>query len=169
MDAYPHRPLLRSGREGRPNGSLRVIARAGAGQPFKDFLFWTFSGRPPGVGGGDSEDTFEPPRWRSSAFASVTRNGSNVATAFKAVQADDTVGIFVKPTLARAVVPVMLVGSDATVVDASAPAGSKVSAIGLERDGLRRCVLAVNASFLNSDTSASWAGVYTRTKVCRLR
>lgn len=153
----------------RPNGSLRVIARAGAGQPFKDFLFWTFSGRPPGVGGGDSEDTFEPPRWRSSAFASVTRNGSNVATAFKAVQADDTVGIFVKPTLARAVVPVMLVGSDATVVDASAPAGSKVSAIGLERDGLRRCVLAVNASFLNSDTSASWAGVYTRTKVCRLR
>jgi len=150
----------------RPNGSLKVIARAGEGQPFKDFLFWTFSGRPPGVGGGDSEDTFEPPRWRSSAFVSVTRN---VTTAFKAIWADDTVGIFVKPTLARPVVPVMMIGADAAAVDAAAPAGSKISAVGLERDGLRRCVLAVNASFLNVDTSETWAGVYTRANVCRLR
>lgn len=152
----------------RPNGSLSVIARAGDGKPFKDFLFWTFSGRPPGVGDADAEET-EPPRWRSSAFASVSRNENSVATAFKAVRADDAVGIFVKPALFKAVIPVIVVGNDAAAVDAAAPAGAKISAIGLERDGLRRCVLAVNASFLNPDTSASWAGVYTWRKVCRLR
>lgn len=152
----------------RPNGKLKLVARAGTGQQFKDFVFWTFSGRPPGVGDSDSED-FEPPRWRSTAFFAISRNRTNVASAFKATTSDDKVGIFAKSSLRRNVVPVLLVGDSSANVDASAPSGSVVSAVGLERDGLRNCVLAVNASFLNESTSESWAGVYTRRDVCRLK
>jgi hypothetical protein len=148
----------------RPNGELTLVARAGESQPFKDFLFWTFSGRPPGVGESDAED-FEPPRWRSSSFFTIFKN----ASAFKAIRSDDATGIFVKPSLKKPISAILLIGSDASLVDASAPVGAAVSAVGLERDGLRRCVLAVNASFLNTDTSASWAGVYSRTNICRLR
>lgn len=152
----------------RPNGGLKLVARAGTGQQFKDFVFWTFSGRPPGVGDSDSED-FEPPRWRSTAFFAISRGRANVASAFKATTSDDKVGIFARSSLKRSVVPVLLVGDGSANVDASAPSGSVVSAVGLERDGLRNCVLAVNASFLNASTSESWAGVYTRRDVCRLK
>ena len=152
----------------RANGALKLVARAGEGQQFKDFLFWTFSGRPPGVGESDSED-FEPPRWRSTAFFTISKNGTGVASAFKATTNEDKVGIYGRALLRRGIVPLMVLGDDASTVDISAPVGSKVSAAGLERDGLRNCVLAINASFLNADTSETWAGVYTRRDVCRLR
>lgn len=151
----------------RPNGTIRLVARAGVGQAFKDFLFWTFSGRPPGVGESDAED-FEPPRWRSSAFIATSRNGGSVANAFKAVNSGDVVGVYMKPTLQKPAFPKIVVGDDAALVDPAAPPGAKVASVGLEREGLRKCVLAVNAGFLNETTSASWAGVYTSSRnVCR--
>ena len=152
----------------RPNGALKVVARAGEGQQFKDFLFWTFSGRPPGVGESDSED-FELPRWRSTAFFSASKNGANVASAFKATTSDDKIGIFGRSSLRRGISPLLIVGDDAAIVDANAPTGSKISALGLEREGLRKCILAINASFLNASTSETWAGLYTRRNICRLR
>ena len=150
----------------RATGNIKLIARAGVGQQFSDFLFWTFSGRPPGVGESDSED-FEPPRWRSTAFISVSRKLAIVASAFKAVTSAGAVGVFRKPTLLKPILPVMVVGDDAAGIDAAAPAGSKVSSVGIEREGLRNCVLAVNAGFLNESTGETWAGVYTKKNVCR--
>ena len=54
----------------------------------------------------------------------------------------------------------LLTGSDARKLDPEAPAGSLVTALGIERDGFRGCRLALNASALNATTSASWAGIY---------
>lgn len=152
----------------RPNGSINLIARAGTGQAYKDFLFWTFSGRPPGVGDSDSED-FEPPRWRSTAFISVSRNGPSVISAFKALTTQDAVGIYLKKALARPIEPAVVVGDDAAAIDPAAPAGAKVSSVGLERDGLRKCALAVNAGFLNVTSGETWAGVYLKNRACRRR
>jgi hypothetical protein len=48
-------------------------------------------------------------------------------------------------------------------LDAQAPAGSLVSAIGIERDGLRNGRLALTASMLNQVTGEAWAGIYLTT------
>jgi hypothetical protein len=152
----------------RPNGQLRLVARAGLRQDFKDFLFWVFSGRPPGVGGGDGGEDFELPRWRASAFVAVSKNGTAAASTFKATKASGETGLYRRLSAGPAGViePVILVGDLASTIDPAAPAGSVVSAVGVERDGYRSCVLSVNASFLNSTTSESWAGVYVDKSAC---
>ena len=45
--------------------------------PFDDFVFWNYSGKPPCVGIGGhgeegAEDDGEPARWRSSSFVAVS-------------------------------------------------------------------------------------------------
>jgi hypothetical protein len=146
-------------------GRLRMVARAGAGQVFKDFLFWTFSGRPPGVGSSDDND-FELPRWRSSSFIASSPNGSDLATMLKGVTNSDRVGIFLQRKAIRGVGPVILLGDAASSIDARAPAGAVVTAVGMERDGFRDCKLGVAVSFLNSTTSESWAGIYLEPSAC---
>ncbi len=148
----------------RPDGSIRKIAQSGPDSTYKDFLFWVFSGRPPGTADSESED-FEGPRWRSSAFVAVTARGTGIATAFKAKKQDNEVGIYSRVGL-DPIQPVVVVGQDAATIDPAAPAGAAVSAVGLERDGFRNCVLAINASFLNATTSESWAGVYATPSYC---
>jgi hypothetical protein len=137
------------------------------GGEFVDLLYWTFSGRPPGVGDSDSED-FEDPRWRSAAFAATyTRNGK-AQVAFKArkptVPAIDGLYLTVAPASPSIYRTIVETGSGATLIDPAAPAGAKVTTVGLERDGLRNGWLTIVASMLDPITSESWAGVYlTRT------
>jgi hypothetical protein len=57
-------------------------------------------------------------------------------------------------------VTVVDTATSGTAIDAAAPAGSVVSAVGLERDGFRGRYLALSISMLNEATSESWAGVY---------
>ncbi len=163
-------------------GKAYMVARTGtSANGFLDFLFWNFSGRPPDAGGGD-EPTLEPPRWRSSAFGAVSspkRNSSRLA--FKALEADGTVGIYLAGTgpsertasvlldtntLATAIDP----AAPTTVVDrdgAVLPTTLYVTTMGIERDGFRSSgteaggsFLAVNASMANADASVTWAGIY---------
>jgi hypothetical protein len=58
------------------NNVLYLIARTSTdnGGEFDDFVFWNYSGAPPGVGpeDGDSDTDQEPPRFRSSSFISVS-------------------------------------------------------------------------------------------------
>ncbi len=135
------------------------------GGEYSDFLYWTFSGRPPGVGDGDTED-FEPPRWRSAAFVATYSRSGKAQVAFKARRPTMIDGIYLtvapsSPAIYRTVVET---NSGGTLIDPAAPAGTFVTAVGLERDGLRNGWLAVAASMLNPVTSESWAGVYvTRT------
>jgi hypothetical protein len=136
------------------------------GGEYNDFLYWTFSGRPPGVGDSDSED-FEDPRWRSAAFAAVYTKAGKAQVAFKARRMTGIDGIYLtatpsSPAIYRTVVETT---SGATLIDPTAPAGTFVTTVGLERDSLRNGWLAVVASMLNPVTSESWAGVYlTRTE-----
>ena len=137
------------------------------GGEFVDLLYWTFSGRPPGVGDSDSED-FEEPRWRSAAFATAYTSRGKAQVAFKARKptqpAVDGLYLTVSPSSPSVYRTIVETGSGATLIDATAPAGAKVTTVGLERDGLRNGWLAIVASMLDPITSESWAGVYlTRT------
>jgi len=147
----------------RPNAETRLIARAAPSGQFQDFLFWVFSGHLPS---GDDPDA-ELPRWRASAFiANSAYNRTDVSTVFKALKSNGTSGLYIRPALAKTVEPLILLGTPARAIDPAAPAGSVVTAVGVERDGFRNCHLAVNASFLNSTTSESWAGVYVEKNAC---
>lgn len=132
------------------------------GTEYLDFLYWTFSGRPPGVGESDAED-FEAPRWRSAAFAATYSQASKSQVAFKGRKQSMTDGIYLTTATSSPIVitKVIETGMDGSVIDSQA-AGVPVISVGLERDGLRNGWLAIAASMANADTG--WAGVYlTRT------
>ncbi|MFP5236285.1 MAG: IPT/TIG domain-containing protein [Acidobacteriota bacterium] len=163
---------------------LTAIAKTDSGE-FTDFLYWVFSGRPPNVGdttgngsggsgedgdsGGDvpgSDEIPEPPRWRSSAFVSVDAAPSmgpgqdGFVVAFKAT-ADSSDGIYLAHSsdLSR-VQTVVDTTTTATDIDSEAPAGSLITTVGMERDGLRNNRLVLTSSMLNSETTESNAGIY---------
>ena len=139
--------------------SRRVVPVAIAGEGFDDFVYWNFSGSP-GTGGDEGGDQ-EPPRWRSTSFVAVESAGpAAYRVAFKArTGTDDAIAMRVGPHEhpATIVVSTQTAGTD---LDAQAPAGSLVSAIGIERDGLRNGRLALAASMLNETTGEAWAGIY---------
>lgn len=135
------------------------------GGEYLDFMYWTFSGRPPGVGDSDSED-FEEPRWRSAAFAATYTTSGKAQVAFKGRKQTLIDGIYLtvapaSPAVYRTVIETT---SGATLIDPAAPAEAAITTVGLERDGLRNGWLAIAASMLDPISGASWAGVYvTRT------
>jgi hypothetical protein len=123
------------------------------------------------VGGGHEGDEGtedrEPPRWRSSAFAAISLiSSASYAVAFKGTQ-EGVPGIFLGDGSAAPLTLVKL-GDDGKKIDPLAPALSKVTAIGIEREGLRGQNLAITASMLyegidpvtNEPVSIGWAGIY---------
>jgi hypothetical protein len=152
-------------------GTITKVARTG--ETFSDFLFWNFSGKPPGVGGSEEEsDEGEAPRWRSSAFVSVSRDLSGTfLAAFKARQGqlDPVENSYIDP------VDGLYVGNSAEVIalldttqngqllDPAAPVGSKISALAIERESFRGTWLAVTATMLEPVSSESLAGIYFTT------
>ncbi len=144
-------------------GITRLIEKTN--QDFKDFLFWNFSGKVPGVGGEEGgEDDGEPARWRSAAFVAISGTGNRVQTAFKALKNDDSVGIYLADGVS-AYRTVLDTHTDGQNLDPEAPSGSKVVAVGVERDGFRNRRLVVNASMAADTASAEgesegWAGIY---------
>jgi len=137
----------------------KTWAVAKAPTQYGDFLFWNFSGMVPGVGGGEdgSEEDGEPARWRSSAFVAV----SGTRTAFKAVSGN-IVGVYLSKTPGKPVVTVVSNRTDGRALDPDAPAGSKVTEVGLEREGLRGDWLAVSAKMAvkGGGEEDGMAGVY---------
>lgn len=147
-------------------GTLTPVARTNA-DGIDDFLFWVFSGRPPGTGGGD-EDAEEPPRWRSSAFVSVsTSRDATYDLAFKARRGTVS-GIYLRNGAAGGISgglrTAIATGQLATAIDPGAPAGALVTSVGLEREGLRNGRLAVTAAMLyegeTEEETVGWAGIY---------
>jgi hypothetical protein len=130
-------------------GGTHAVATTNSG--FNEFLFWNYSGKTPCVGEGGhgqegAEDDGEPARWRSSAFVAVSSGvGATFKTAFKAV-AGDVVGIYLGKGPGLAAIETVL---DTTMggpsLDPEAPAGSTITELGLEREGLRGNWLAVSA------------------------
>ncbi|MEE4145728.1 MAG: hypothetical protein V2I26_13065, partial [Halieaceae bacterium] len=162
------------------NGKLRLVARAGADASYDDFVYWNYSGKPPGVGEG--EDDAEPPRWRSSAFQAVDqRAGGTFRSAFLARNGDldsnnvyiDTVdGIYLGEVLGASGVDITTLvqtGMDGTILDPDAvwdddeqpntpDVPLPIASLALERDAFRGGWLAITASM--GVEEAGWAGIY---------
>lgn len=151
---------------------LRLIAKTNDANRFSDFLFWSFTGAPPGEGGGDegSTDDREPPRWRSSAFAAV--DSSNIA--FKAKKSETVNGIYLRQNFDRVqtVLDTTMTGNvldRRTVIVVNNNDGTtarvplsqlNITTLGLERDGFRNNRLAISASMADTTATYSWAGIY---------
>jgi len=158
-------------------GTITPIVKTGDfvdGVAIKDFVYWNFSGRVPGMGEGEGDDIEEPARWRSATFGAVSGNGVPNISAFKARTDDGKDGIYLRrvlPSGLEDMVKVLKTG-DLQAMDVSpAAAGMQVSAVGLERDGFRGNWLAITASMLppvavaaaggeDSGEVTGWAGVY---------
>lgn len=140
---------------------LTVLAKSPAN--YEDFLYWVFSGKPPGTGGSESEDG-EPARWRSSSFVAISARLFTFRVAFKAHTQNYSVdGIYAAQGPNSSSFATLLdTTTPGTAVDSMAPAGSKVVALGIEREGYRYGWFTITASMLDSITSESWGGIYVR-------
>lgn len=140
----------------RPDNNLFMLAQTGNESGIDDFLYWNFSGRPPGVGeDGDEGEDFEEPRWRSSAFVAV--DGTNAV--FKAQLQNGVDALIGSLGLGNPLTTLLDTTMDGGRLDAAA-AGLKIATIGVERDGFRNGWLAINASMSDTDGETKWAGVY---------
>jgi hypothetical protein len=158
-------------------GKLRLVARAGVDAGFDDFVYWNYSGAPPGVG--ESEGDAEPPRWRSSAFLAVSqRAGATFRVAFLArngvidpdtyLYVDPVDGIYLGQVLgatAPTLTTLVQTGMDGTVLDPDAVWNDDgtstplpIASLALERDAFRGDWLAITASM--GVEEAGWAGIY---------
>jgi hypothetical protein len=151
------------------------VARTGG--ELDDLLFWNYSGKTPCVGAGHGvegdDDDGEPARWRSSAFVAVSsKGGANYRAAFKGrsgslvggVYVNAVDGIYLGQRSGRSELTTVLdTTMDGRALDPEAPAGSMITEIGIEREGLRGDWLAVNAAMgIEGGTEEEGlAGIYT--------
>ena len=159
---------------------LYLTARSGLGGRFDDFVYWNYSGAPPGAS--PNEQDAEPPRFRSSAFLAVSTDNRPVFTrvAFQARTGDiDPVthvyvspvdGIYLATGPGQGPVTMLAeTGMDGTELDpdavwdddddVSTPAVPlPVSSVAMERDAFRSDWLAITASM--GVEEAGWAGIY---------
>lgn len=145
----------------------RAYLASRTSEDFADFLFWVYSGKVPGPGGGSDTDA-EPPRWRSSAFVAV----SNGLVVFKARNGYlDKGGAYFNPIdglyLADPMNPkpleaLAVMGMDGAQFDAQLTPGSMpVTGVGIEREGFRGDRLAITLTMANEE--AGWGGIYVAT------
>ena len=142
--------------------STRMVAKTGG--DFDEFLFWNYSGKVPCIGSsGESDDEDgEPARWRSSAFVAVSgRNTGTLHTAFKAQRGGQT-GIYLAKGPQQTIRALLDTSMEGQFLDPEAPAGSKITELGLEREGLRGSWLAISAKMgIEGGTEdEGMAGVY---------
>jgi len=162
------------------NGKLRLVARTGVDADFDDFVFWNYSGAPPGAG--ESEGEAEPPRWRSSAFQAVSqRAGATFRIAFLARNGDiDANNLYVNPVdgiylgevlgaSSPTLTTLVQTGMDGTFLDPEAvwdddedpttpDVPLPIASLALEREAFRAGWLAITASM--GVEEAGWAGIY---------
>ena len=142
--------------------SRRIMPLAKSPGRFHDFVYWVFSGKPPGTGGDEEGGEGEPARWRSSSFTAVS---SMAGASFFEVVFKGSTGVADGIYAARGPVSVPIVTLlDTTmpgqVVDPAAPAGSLISSVGIEREAFRSRWLVVTAVMTNESTQESLAGIY---------
>jgi hypothetical protein len=147
------------------SGKTLMVARSGVGEAFQDFLYWVYSGRPPGTGSTPDDSDGEPPRWRSSAFAAVDGSrgvlfkGSRSPVPGVTVPSSGIYGAGYGSGTLTDVVPAIEVGDLVAKLDAGAPADSTVLSVGIEREAVRSGWVTLTASTINP-AGESWAGVY---------
>ena len=154
------------------NGVTTMVARTGTDKgDFFDFVFWGFSGRAPGTGGGGEgvaieEEEGELARWRSATFIAVANDrdhggtGSGYRVAFKARRGEID-GIFsafgpTDPVVAELV----SVGSPASIIDAGASPESVVTAVAIEREAMRDGWIVLGISTEDPKSKEGAAGIF---------
>lgn len=166
---------------------LRLLARTGLGGRFDDFVYWNYSGAPPGVGHGEGDA--EPPRFRSSAFLAVSTDvaPTNMRVVFKGrsgdidpitnVYSNPVDGIYLATGPGQGpIVTLVETGMDGTILDANAvwdhdddqstpQVPLPISDLAIERDGFRADWLAITASM--GVEEAGWAGIYVTELIWR--
>lgn len=142
-----------------------MVARSGVGEGFQDFLYWVYSGRPPGTGSTPDDSDGEPPRWRSSAFAAVDGargvlfKGSRSPIPGVTVPTSGIYGAgYINGALTN-VIPAIEEGNLVAKLDPDAPADSTVLSAGIEREAIRNGWVTLTVSTLNP-AGESWAGIY---------
>lgn len=140
-----------------------MVARSGEEQLFHDFLYWVYSGRPPGSGNAEDDSDGEPPRWRSSAFTAVDGERGVV---FKGSRVPGPSipesGVYATAYVDGALGPVgtiVEVGDLMGRLDPIAPLESAVLSVGIEREALRKGWLVLTLTAGNP-AGESWAGIY---------
>ena len=136
---------------------------------FADFVYWNFSGKPPGVGGSEEGDDGEPPRWRSTSFVAVSAGPDDTfMVAFKARSGslDPINNNYLNPVDGiylgdQSTVSTLLdTTMDGQYLDPEAPVGSIISTLGIERESFRGKWLAITAGMVESASEASMSGIY---------
>jgi hypothetical protein len=160
---------------------LVTIATAGPAAPYDDFLYWKYSGTPPGVG--HSVECGKIPRFHSSAYLTVSaRAGATFRVAYlgRTGMLDPSANAWVAPvdgiyltevmgSSAPETATLVETGMDGSLIDpeaiwdddenpATPPVGLPVVSLGLEREGLRGSWLVLAAKMGNEEEG--WAGVY---------
>ena len=163
------------------NKKLQLLARTGKNGRFADFLYWNYSGSPPGKG--ESEGEAEPSRFRSAAFLAVSqRAGATSRTVFLARNGEIDAGtnrytqmidgIYMASQLGAApprLTTLLQTGMDGTILDPDAvwdddenqntpDVPLPIVSLGLERDGFRGDWLGITASM--GVEEVGWAGIY---------
>jgi len=134
-------------------------------EEFADFVFWVYSGKVPGSG---QDIDAEPPRWRSSAFVTVS-DGIAVFKARtgyldkKGAYFDPIDGIYLAdPISAKPLEDVAVMGMDGALFDSHLTPGlMPVTGVGIEREGLRGNKLAISLTMANAEDG--WGGIYVAT------
>jgi hypothetical protein len=167
------------------SGLVQAVAKTDPKDPdaVDELLYWTFSGRAPGVGeggggeggggggeGGVGEESLELARWRNASFVAVsgTRTGGadGGADGFRVAYKGSRDGIDGVHLAAGSESGLgshellLEVGMPGSVLDGSASAASEITALALERESLRGPYLAVGASLLDPDSSESSGGIF---------
>lgn len=137
----------------------RMIARTGDSYGYQDFVYWVYSGRVPGTHESEhadydeGEEDGEPARWRSGSFIAVSGRGAAHWTAFKAQTqngANRIDGIYLKLTPgAVPVITLLNTTMPGTRLDPEASLVSRISELGIERDGFRGRWLVISAKMLD--------------------
>jgi hypothetical protein len=164
------------------DGKLKLIAHTGyEDSEFDDFVFWNYSGAPPGVGpdshghgeggeeGGEENDK-EPPRFRSSAFISVHEKmvafkGRNANLNSDGIYEDVVDGIYFKNdrdpliSLAKTGDSAEMFDKEAVFLDGSP---MEIDEVSIEKDGLRHQIITIALGFAGADTTedVEFGGVY---------
>lgn len=152
--------------------ALRMVARAGTGEQFQDFLYWVFSGAAGGSGESGATDA-EPPRWRASAFAAVDGargvifKGTLTPAESGTTPGSGIYGAAFAGNAMGAVFKVAEVGDSIASMDPAAPADSTIGSLGIERESLRGGWLTLTIASAETETEGEeaevvgWAGIYT--------
>lgn len=139
---------------------------------FADFVYWGYSGKVPGAGGGDTDA--EPPRWRSATFLAVSEG----RVVFKARTGyfgknneywNPIDGLYLADPLdATPLAALAVMGMDGALFDSALTPGTMpVTGVGVEREGFRGDKLVITLAMANEE--AGWGGIYLTTVRGRLQ